>query len=77
MRLDAVRPGTLLYGQFPDGLVGKIGAQQGLTLRDPWHGQDARDGRANRWLKGAEFRLRLRVDGNARIEAGDSGHRLG
>ena len=36
MRLQAVRPGTLLYGQFPDGFIGKIGAQQGLTLRDPW-----------------------------------------
>lgn len=36
MRLQAVRPGTLLYGQFPDGFIGKIGAQNGLTLRDPW-----------------------------------------
>ncbi len=36
MRLSAVRPGTLLYGQFPDGFIGKIGAQNGLTLRDPW-----------------------------------------
>ena len=36
MRLDAVRPGTLLYGQFPDSAIGKIGAQAGLKLRDPW-----------------------------------------
>lgn len=36
MRLQAVRPGTLLYGQFPDNLIGKIGAGNGLTLRDPW-----------------------------------------
>ena len=36
MRLNAVRPGTLLYGQFPDGLIGKLGAQHGLKLRDPW-----------------------------------------
>ena len=36
MRLNAVRPGTLLYGQFPDGFIGKIGAQHGLKLRDPW-----------------------------------------
>ena len=36
MRLHAVRPGTLLYGQFPDGFIGKIGAQAGLKLRDPW-----------------------------------------
>ena len=36
MRLNAVRPGTLLYGQFPDGLIGKIGAGNGLKLRDPW-----------------------------------------
>ena len=36
MRLNAVRPGTLLYGQFPDNLIGKIGAQNGLKLRDPW-----------------------------------------
>ena len=36
MRLNAVRPGTLLYGQFPDGLIGKIGARNGLKLRDPW-----------------------------------------
>ena len=36
MRLNSVRPGTLLYGQFPDSFIGKIGAQQGLKLRDPW-----------------------------------------
>ena len=36
MRLNAVRPGTLLYGQFPDNSIGKIGAQSGLKLRDPW-----------------------------------------
>ena len=36
MRLNAVRPGTLLYGQFPDSTIGKIGAQASLTLRDPW-----------------------------------------
>lgn len=36
MRLSAVRPGTLLYGQFPDTLIGKIGAENGLKLRDPW-----------------------------------------
>ena len=36
MRLDAVRPGTLLYGQFPDGLIGKIGAENGLKLENPW-----------------------------------------
>lgn len=36
MRLQAVRPGTLLYGQFPDGFIGKIGATAGLKLRDPW-----------------------------------------
>lgn len=36
MRLNAVRPGTLLYGQFPDNLIGKLGAGNGLTLRDPW-----------------------------------------
>ncbi len=36
MRLQAVRPGTLLYGQFPDGFIGKIGAQAGLKLRDPF-----------------------------------------
>ena len=36
MRLGAVRPGTLLYGQFPDGFIGKLGAQNGLKLRDPW-----------------------------------------
>ena len=36
MRLNAVRPGTLLYGQFPDGFIGKIGAQAGLKLRDPF-----------------------------------------
>ena len=36
MRLSAVRPGTLLYGQFPDALIGKIGAEIGLKLRDPW-----------------------------------------
>ena len=36
MRLNAVRPGTLLYGQFPDGLIGKIAAGNGLKLRDPW-----------------------------------------
>ena len=36
MHLNAVRPGTLLYGQFPDGFIGKIGATHGLKLRDPW-----------------------------------------
>ena len=36
MRLDAVRPGTLLYGQFPDGSIGVMGAQNGLQLRDPF-----------------------------------------
>ena len=36
MRAGAVRPGTLLYGQFPDGSIGKIGAQNGLKLCDPW-----------------------------------------
>ena len=36
MRLSAVRPGTLLYGQFPDGFIGEIGARAGLKLRDPW-----------------------------------------
>lgn len=36
MRHSAVRPGTLLYGQFPDGFIGKIGADNGLKLRDPW-----------------------------------------
>lgn len=36
MRLNAVRPGTLLYGQFPDGFIGGIGASAGLKLRDPW-----------------------------------------
>lgn len=36
MRLDAVRAGTLLYGQYPDALVAKLGAQNGLTLRDPF-----------------------------------------
>ena len=36
MRLQAVRPGTLLYGQFPDGFIGKLGAQAGLKLRDPF-----------------------------------------
>ncbi len=36
MRLHAVRPGTLLYGQFSDGFIGKIGASAGLKLRDPW-----------------------------------------
>ena len=36
MRLDAVRPGTLLYGQFPDSAIAKLGAQAGLKLRDPF-----------------------------------------
>ena len=36
MRLTAVRPGTLLYGQFPDGLIGQIAKREGLILRDPW-----------------------------------------
>lgn len=33
MRLDFVRPGTLLYGQFPTPELSKIG---GLQLRDPF-----------------------------------------
>ena len=36
MRVGAVRAGTLLYGQFPDGLIGKLGAEAELQLRDPW-----------------------------------------
>ncbi len=36
MRSNAVRPGTILYGQFPDNFIGEIGARAGLKLRDPW-----------------------------------------
>ena len=54
MRLQAVRPGTLLYGQFPDGLIGKIGAQAGLQLRDPWTAKTRVVGLQN-VVKGASF----------------------
>ena len=36
LRGAAVRAGTLLYGQFPDPLIAKLGAQAGLQLRDPF-----------------------------------------
>lgn len=35
-RLLAVRPGTLLYGQFPNGTVSARGKAQGLELSDPF-----------------------------------------
>lgn len=36
MRLDFVRPGTLLYGQFPAPLVAEAAKPLGLTLKDPF-----------------------------------------
>jgi len=34
MRLSCVRPGTILYGQFPSKLAAEAAAQNGLVLRD-------------------------------------------
>lgn len=36
MRLHCVRPGTLLYGQFPSPEAKVAGQKDGLTLRDPF-----------------------------------------
>ena len=36
MRLDFVRPGTLLYGQFPAPNIAQIGKGLNLELRDPF-----------------------------------------
>lgn len=36
MRLDAVRPGTLLYGQFPSPLISQAGKTAGVELKDPF-----------------------------------------
>jgi alanine racemase len=36
MRLDFVRPGTLLYGQFPAPNIAQLGKAAGMELRDPF-----------------------------------------
>lgn len=35
-RLDFVRPGTMLYGQFPSAAASAAGKQHGITLADTW-----------------------------------------
>jgi alanine racemase len=51
MRLDAVRPGTLLYGQFPTPELGK---SAGIQLRDPFAAK-ARVVAIQKIAKGAKF----------------------
>jgi alanine racemase len=36
MRLNAARPGTLLYGQYPTPAIADLGRKSGLQLQDPF-----------------------------------------